>query len=471
MIRKRVSTIIALAAAAAPVFAQESDPVVVPVSQRLLSEEQRQMQVGQRLDVAQDKAKLIMKDLESNRLFKETGGDRMAKVRTVVGEVNKTHIPPAADHLRKARDEVPGRPNHLTGADKEISTIIVKLQDLLGQGQAQSQVDQLAAELKVIIRKQEVIKAATQEWGKQQLQNNADLEPLRREIARTQQDVAEKTREFAQKLNEHAKNESDPQAKEKLDKADAVVQEKKPQQDTQDAAEQVEQNKPVAAAQEQDQALAALKEVAKALDGGDEKMEENPANQALMDALQKLLDQQLALDQQVQAQADQLEQQGQQLAQDQAALQAALEQLMQQLDLAGLQAALQAMEAAQNALEAGQAPPEAAAAQALAQALAQAQAAQPAPPQPGPPGQAVAPAIPGVPGPKLAPPGPALDVTEGPRLFASGDKAGGDPAERSASRLNPLGKRERQALFENYVGELPPEYRGLLQDYYQVLSE
>src|SRR5688572_11490631 len=102
MTKLRASTIVALAAAAAPLvaFAQDADvPVVVPVSQRLMSEEQRQMQVSQRLEVVGDRAAGILEDIESNQLFKEIGGDRMVKVRKVVREVNKTHIPPAADHL------------------------------------------------------------------------------------------------------------------------------------------------------------------------------------------------------------------------------------------------------------------------------------------------------------------------------------------------------------------------------------
>lgn len=468
-----------LAVAGAALAQQAQPPATVVVPQRLLTEEQRQMQSGQRLEMVSERARLLVEDLRSNNLFRETQGERLVEIGTVTTDVNKTNVPPATDYLRQARLQLARLRPNLDGAEKEITEIITKLDRLLRENQNKTEVDQMLADLKVIIRRQEQVRQDTAEWGKQVLQNVGDTEPQRREIQQNQNELTRKIEDFGQRLQKTAqKAQQDPAAGEKLQKADQVMQERKPQQTSREAAQQVEEKKPVQAAEKQDKTLEALREMAKAL--GDEESDALAQKDAAAE-LQKMLEQQNALDAQMQA-ADQFEQQAQQFQLDQAALQAALEALMQNVNAQALQQALQAMQAAQQALQQGQ-KPDNAAANALQQALAQMQAAQQqadaqqgdqqqqqGQPEQGQPQQGQPHAAQPTPNPSVMPM-PSQDPMEGPRLFALSDKVRGDTAERSASRHTPLAPRQRESLFENYASDLPMEYRSLLREYYQVLSE
>jgi hypothetical protein len=101
------------------------------------------------------------------------------------------------------------------------------------------------------------------------------------------------------------------------------------------------------------------------------------------------------------------------------------------------------------------------------------QAAQAMGMQPGQmPGQAMAPGtMPGMmPGPAV-PNVPAVDPMDiGAREFGRGG-AGGKAAPRGDDHWNMLGQRERDALYQKYIRQLPPEYRELLGDYFEALSK
>lgn len=475
-----VAGVVAAFACAALALAQQSQPpasVIIP--QRLLTEEQRQMQSGQRLDMVSERARLLAEDLRSNNLFRETQGDRLVEIGTVVTDVNKTNVPPATEYLRQARLELARLRPNLDGAEREITEIIAKLEKLLRENQQKTEVDQMLADLKVIIRRQEQVRQDTAEWGRQVLQNVGDTEPQQREIQQNQNELTRKIEDFGQKLQKTAKAAREQDSREKLQKAEQVMQDRKPQKTSEEAARQVEEKKPVQAAEKQDRTLEALREMAKAL--GDEEADALAQKDAAQE-LQKMLDQQNALDAQMQA-AEQFEQQAQQFQAEQAALQAALEAMMQNVNAEALKQALQAMQAAQQALQQGQRPDNAAA-NALQQALAQMEAAQQqadaqqgdqqqgqpeqGQPQQGQPHQAMQGQP--MPGPAVMPM-QSRDPMEGPRLFALSDKVRGETAERSVSRQSPLAPRQRESLFENYASDLPMEYRGLLREYYQVLSE
>lgn len=447
---------------------EEADTSALPVPQRLLSEEQRQMQVSQRLDLVRDRASLIAEDLESNKLFKQTQGDRLVRIANVSGELNKTDIPTAAESLRKAREDAQAQRPHLDKADMEITTIVTKLKELLGQTQNANDMDSLLVELRIIIKKQTQLRQITADWGKQFLVNPDALEPIRKEIVRVQGELGQRTGEWASKLKKNAGEETDPTYKDKLTRADGVMTDKKGTDLVKSATGEVENKKPIGATAQQDKALDVLKEVAKILSEGEK--DQNQINPQALDALTKLLEQQKQLDQQIQNAADQLPQQAQQMAVDQAQLEAALEQMLANLDLQALEAALKAMQAQQAALEQGQAPPE------VGQAAKELQLALNGLPHPenGPPHEGqpeIGLALPTVPAPAVHPPGPALNTLEGPRLFANSNQVGGEKQDRSTSRWNPLPRNQRDSLYENYIGELPAEYRDLLQDYYKALAE
>jgi hypothetical protein len=94
--------------------------------------------------------------------------------------------------------------------------------------------------------------------------------------------------------------------------------------------------------------------------------------------------------------------------------------------------------------------------------------------QPGQmPGMAQAPGMaPGqmpAPGPAM-PNVPAVDPMDvGARDFGRGGAAG--QQKRGEDRWKPLADRERDALYQKYAQQLPPEYRELLGEYYEALSK
>ena len=58
----------------------------------------------------------------------------------------------------------------------------------------------------------------------------------------------------------------------------------------------------------------------------------------------------------------------------------------------------------------------------------------------------------------------------GIRDFGRGGSAG-QQAAKGTDNWNPLGQRDRDALYQKYARQLPPEYRDLLGDYYEALSK
>ncbi len=449
---------------------QEAPAPPASTPQRILTEEQRQQHSGQRLDRVRETADSMAEDLRSNELFQETGGSRLVEIETVTADINKTNIPPATDYLRKARQDLPKMRPHLDGADTEIAQVIDKLEKLLRKHGAggSGEIDPLLAELLVIIKKQQDVRAATGEWGKQLLQNTGDLEPQRQEVSRNQNDLTTKIDEWGGKLKKAVEAEQEVFAKERLSKADRVMEEKKPQGLSKQAAAEIDNKKAIVAASNQDKNIEVLKEIAKIL------MEEDPNNMVDKNAvqdLQNLADQQHALDAQMQADPQQLQVQAQQFQVEQQKLDQALQQLMQQLKMEALQQAHQAMEKAEQQLQQGQMPNNDAA-KALDQALADAQKeqGQPEEHQPGQPEQ-TAEIGPPMPHPVTEPPhGPVIESIESPRLFALSDKVAGEN-KKGMQRLSTLTPRQRDAVLENYTSRVPEEYRTLVQDYLRALSE
>ena len=155
-----------------------------------------------------------------------------------------------------------------------------------------------------------------------------------------------------------------------------------------------------------------------------------------------------------------------QLAQPQQALQ-------QQTQAARFPQAAQSMQQAAQALQQSQQGQAMQSQQAAIDSLLGA-AAQAMGMQPGQmPGMAMTPGMaPGLmpaPGPAV-PNVPAVDPMDvGDRDFGRGG-AGGQQ-KRGEDRWKPLADRERDALYQKYAQQLPPEYRELLGEYYEALSK
>ena len=64
----------------------------------------------------------------------------------------------------------------------------------------------------------------------------------------------------------------------------------------------------------------------------------------------------------------------------------------------------------------------------------------------------------------------SMNPTDGERMFMYMRPMGYERG-RGTGRWSPLPDREREALYQKFVGKLPREYRELLKDYYQALSK
>ncbi len=498
--------------AASPVLAIDSE-----IPTRLLTEEQRQLQNSQRLEQQLDKLAETIDDIKENELFDQANGPKMMAVGKVLELVRANRVPLAVDFLKKARIDLINSKGHLTGADQEIQNILNDLQKLLFAYTSNAVTDSLLAELRVIIKKQTELREKTVDWGKQVLQGAADLDGKVHDLSAGQKDIDSRIVDFGVKLHNAAEAEAEPTAKERLTKGDKFLTEKNAKSILELAATNIDSKEPVGAAGQQDKGLVVLKELEKILEG--EETADKP-NQEQIDKLQKLVDAQKNLEQEIKAadpaqlpdlQVEQVKLEAElkdvqaqagtpDLNEAKADMQAAAQALQngeqQQADNAANEAA-KALEKALNQeagqpdanqqqadagqpepadpADAGQEPPDAGQQEADAGQHEGHEPGQPhdGPPHDGPPhpGQGTELSLSNKTGPKIGPPHPALQSTDGQRMFGNSTKAGGEAVARTQEKINNLASRDRGPVLENYARELPPEYNTLLKDYYEALAK
>ncbi|MFI5378024.1 MAG: hypothetical protein ACHRHE_01845 [Tepidisphaerales bacterium] len=452
---------------------------ILDTAQRLIGEEQRQLEVGQQLDGSAKRAAELVDDLKSNNLFKETRGDRFVLVGKTLTDVNTENVPEATKYLKSAREDLAKLGPHLAAADKEIGVAIKRLQSLLDRSAI---MDELIAALKVIIQRQTTVRAVTAEWGQQVVNKVADVEARTAELSRNQKELAERIKEFGVRLSGAADAETAAQLKDRLTRARDVMADKKPTDLAAAAAGEIEHIKPVGAIDGQDKTLDVLKEVLKILLESDQSNQQSLSLEQIRE-LQNLAQAERQLAQQIeQANPQQFQQQAPDLQNQQVQLRKQTQELQKSVQSQNLQNAQQDMVKAEQHMEkteqqdAQKAAEDAA--DELSKALEQAeqqdqQANQPedGTPEPHQPGDKIV-LHPPVPGPKLEPPTQITPInTEGERLFASSNEVKAPNSTAGKSQIKSLANRERDQLMENYARELPVEYRALLKEYYESLAK
>ena len=424
--------------------------------EQALAEEQRQLQVNTRLGSVSSKLALLADDIRSNELTKELHADRLVSMSSSVTAINKTNVLGAADALGKARKEMPKFKPHVDVADKEIQTAVVELDKLL-KGSPNAELESLLAELRVIIKKQEQRKKETSAWGKQLLEGQAADDNQRLELALLQSQILPRIQTFHERLKASAKDETDEGAKAKMVQADALMVQKPTKGMLESSVQNIREKQPIPAVAQQDKVLEVLHEV--------EKILEDESTVALSDFadLEKAMKDLESLKNELEAATPQeFQAQLQNFQSQQADVNAALANI----DVAALQTAL--AEAAQHLGNGEQAQ----AAAADAAALAALHAALEAGKEPGTePGTEPEIGI-GIGPPELAViPHQSLDPKEMPRMIANSKTAEGDRKGPNKALIGALNPREQEALQENYARELPAEYKGLLEEYYEALSK
>src|SRR5579862_3595781 len=424
-------------------------------AEKVLTEEQRQLQVNTRLESVNQKLAALADDIRSNELSKELGADKLTAMGATAGKISKTNVLGAATDFSKARTEPVKIKPHLDAADTEIQTAVTELAKLLA-GAGNVELESLLAELRVIIKKQEQRKRETSAWGKQLLEGQANDDNQRLELALMQSQIGLRIQSFHEKLKQLLKDETDADMKARYDKANTVMVQKPASGMVNSAMQAIRDKQPIPAVAQQDKILEMLREVEKILDDDfATPLTDNADLDKAMKDLETLKNEiENATPQEFQAQLSNFQTQ-------QAEINQQLEPLHIQAVQVELVAAAEALEHAEQH-EAGHHDEE---------ALAHLHAALHDGEEPGEehgeePGFEIG----------IGPPHPALmqhpslDPKEAPRLFANSTKPEGERKVGKAT-LGALSPREQQSLQENYARELPAEYRGLLEDYYEALSK
>ena len=443
-----------LVPAAAPALADED---ALDKTRKLFGEEQRQVQVNQRLKAVITGLDALMEDLRSNGLFKQIQGERMDRMKTILQKVTKEHVPNAAEYLRKARQELAALRESLAGADKEIQIILAELEKILGRAISSMQMDNLLSELREIIKEQEQVQNQTKEWGTPILEGKKPDEPKAKQIANAQEQVGKRVEAFKEKPKQAAAQETDPATKSRLEKADKALKDKPLKENVAEAVKDVQEKKPVGAVQEQEKVLQALREAEKALQD-DSSSQDQQQNNELAGKIENIVQQVKTMAAEIQnASPQDFQAQKPDWQVQQAEIQ---NQLNEAAEKAGepqkepMDKAKKSMEKAQSELAESHQEPTVAALNEVVEALSpqvammQQKKITPTPPQP------------------LNP-----NPEEGPRTHQSSTKVEGTTTAPGDSQLSPLSRQQREALFENYVNQLPAEYRELLRAYYEALSK
>ncbi len=274
---------------------------VMNTSSRLLGEQRRQESVRRSLtDVTQD-IDWLVEQLQANQMFDEAGGQKVTGMNTTVREVESEHVPGAADALRLARSRDIDRTVHLAKAEVEIQTTIDKLDRLLGSEQMSLESDLLAVQLKAVVQAEKELRRQTADWGKQLLTEPEAAMEAKQPLTQAQEAVHEQLEEFKDALAEAKENQTDPAAKENFERIEKMLEEERPDRDMQQAARDIDDEKPISAVENQDQAIASLENLEKELTEG----QVDPYEQLkqMHDSLERIVSEQQQLQDQVESSA------------------------------------------------------------------------------------------------------------------------------------------------------------------------
>jgi len=250
-----------LAAPAAPPAPAAVNEVLRALANRLLDEAERQHMVNRRMGASIRAFDALIKDLASNDLLAQGRGPHMKRFVKVLDVLNLTHVPNAGKYLEEARRKLHALKPNLGAADREIDVILKMLDDLLKRSRSERSEDDLLTQLRVIIRKEEQLHQQTRAWGKQLYQKPKEAEADREDLAARQEQIAATVRQFEDKLQEAARQETDPLRKPELNRAAEAMKKESVDKKLDQAAKEIETKKAIPAVQKQAEALDALKAI------------------------------------------------------------------------------------------------------------------------------------------------------------------------------------------------------------------
>ncbi|GEM_PF-1812646 len=497
---------------------QEAD--LLQTRGRLLTEERRQGNVRRELSGVVRRIDLLMMDLTSNDLFPEGGGERVTQLNRSLTAVNTNHVPRAEEHLKLARQDPTNAMPHIENADLEVGIVVQELEGLLKDMGLILTDEVLLAQIRSIIRTEELLRRETGEWGKQLYVAPERTGQTQTKLVQAQNAVLKQVEIFLQRLLEAVEKETDAAGRRRFEFAVAAFRSGRPEAALQEAAREIETGKPIGGVEQQDLALKALRTVAEALAG--QITDDMATVRDVMEHLRQILKDQQHLQRDVrQTNAQQFQERHFQMQARQIEIGKDLLQCSAQaaktVAAFAVRKAQKAMKEAQTALGKIQQEPaivqqeEAivdlqAAIEALSAISALPAVALPDMPEypwkvqvlttnvvagdleelidlntlpskkivdigdivEGTPGKDPSHPVPSAPSPSSSPP-----PTSSPPPMADGSSSDlrGKAVALSPEQINALERRNRAAVFQNYVNRLPKEFRQQVSDYYEVLAE
>lgn len=234
---------------------------------RLLTEERRQGNVRRQLSGVVRKIDLLMLDLASNDLYQEGGGEHVTGLNLKLAALNTNHVPKAEAYLRLARQDATNALPYVEKADQEVGVIVRELDTLLKEMGLTLTEDALLAQLRSIIKTEDLLRRETAEWGKRLLMAPEGAGQRNAKLVQAQNTVLDQVTIFVQRLTESVGKEADAARRRRFAAAAATMQRGRPESALQAAAREIEAGQPINGVEQQDLALKILRAAEDALSG------------------------------------------------------------------------------------------------------------------------------------------------------------------------------------------------------------
>ncbi|MBT3470557.1 MAG: hypothetical protein HN467_14665, partial [Opitutae bacterium] len=269
---------------------------VLQTSERIRSEERRQVEVRRQIGGASRKIDLLLADLESNGLIKQGKGKVIADMNSALIQVNTKRVPKAASNLQQARLQIEDASLHLEEADKEIHFIIEDLNHLLRASESALIGDILLERIRELIKTQSFLRRETAKWGKMLFINQDAATVDKPRVIRAQNENLQQLSQFKSLLSGAIIDAVEDTFVKRLGMAKNILRDRQPSVLMQNAIATIGQEDAVATVGHQDETIEILKEIERILSSD----EDDVADKAeVLEELKRILEAQIELKKEV----------------------------------------------------------------------------------------------------------------------------------------------------------------------------
>ncbi|MEK9984635.1 MAG: DUF4175 family protein, partial [Opitutae bacterium] len=278
------------------VHAQRSD--VLQTTERIRSEERRQVEVRRQIGGASRQIESLLLDLQSNGLYEAAKGPVIKGMKDSLDTVNAQRVPKAAEELQQARLQIEEDAfSHLDEANKEITLIIEDLDQLLRATESALIGDILLERIREIIKTESFIRRETAKWGKLLFVNADAAAADKPRVIRAQNENIQQLNQFKSLLSGAVIDAVDDSLVKRFGAAQKIVLTKKPDVLLQNAIATIGQEDAISTVGHQDSAIEVLKEIESILASEDDDI----SNKAeVLEELKRILQAQIDLKEETQ---------------------------------------------------------------------------------------------------------------------------------------------------------------------------